>query len=291
MIVITLSKVPQSLRGDLTKWCQEIQTGVYIGNFSARIRDLLWQRIIKNIGSNGEATMVFNTNNELGYTFRTIRSDKEVVDFDGVPLIRHLNNNTSTVKHGFSNAAKYHHIRMKNRITLPNDIDIVVLDIETTGLDPAKDKIISIGAVKRSNSEWKTFYKLVSSNVKIPDNICDLTGISSEDIREKGHSLASVFNELKSFVGNSRVVGYNFSFDMSFLLNVFNDLNIPNFINSPRDLMSIVKRHNQFLDNYRLSTVLKYYNIVNEHPHNSLSDAKAEYLLAEKLNKNGSFKI
>lgn len=41
MIVITLSKVPMSLRGDLTKWCQEVQTGVYVGNFSARIRDLL----------------------------------------------------------------------------------------------------------------------------------------------------------------------------------------------------------------------------------------------------------
>ena len=41
MIVITLSKTPQSLRGDLTKWCQEVQTGVYVGNFSARIRDLI----------------------------------------------------------------------------------------------------------------------------------------------------------------------------------------------------------------------------------------------------------
>ena len=32
MIVITLSKVPASLRGDLTKWCQKVQTGVYVGN-------------------------------------------------------------------------------------------------------------------------------------------------------------------------------------------------------------------------------------------------------------------
>lgn len=39
MIVITLTKVPYSLRGDLTKWCQEIQTGVYVGNVNARIRD------------------------------------------------------------------------------------------------------------------------------------------------------------------------------------------------------------------------------------------------------------
>ena len=57
MIVITLTKVPQSLRGDLTKWYQEVQAGVYVGNVSARIRDLLWDRIIKNFGK-GEATLV-----------------------------------------------------------------------------------------------------------------------------------------------------------------------------------------------------------------------------------------
>lgn len=63
MIVITLSKTPMSLRGDLTKWCQEIQTGVYVGNVNAKIREQLWQRIEKNIGT-GEAlwftTLIMN---------------------------------------------------------------------------------------------------------------------------------------------------------------------------------------------------------------------------------------
>ncbi|MEK1331399.1 type I-E CRISPR-associated endoribonuclease Cas2, partial [Limosilactobacillus fermentum] len=80
MIVIALSKVPASLRGDLTKWCQEIQTGIYVGRFSARIRDLLWERIQKNIG-NGEATIVYTTNNELGYAFRSTGEDREVVNY------------------------------------------------------------------------------------------------------------------------------------------------------------------------------------------------------------------
>ena len=47
MIVITLSKVPVSLRGDLTKWCQKVQTGVYVGNFNSKIRNLLWDKIVK----------------------------------------------------------------------------------------------------------------------------------------------------------------------------------------------------------------------------------------------------
>ena len=32
--VITLTNVPNSLRGDLTRWMQEIATGVYVGNFN-----------------------------------------------------------------------------------------------------------------------------------------------------------------------------------------------------------------------------------------------------------------
>ena len=51
MIVITLTKTPPALRGDLTRWCQEIQTGVYVGDVSARVRDKLWERVQTNIGN------------------------------------------------------------------------------------------------------------------------------------------------------------------------------------------------------------------------------------------------
>lgn len=81
--------MPASLRGDLTKWCQEIQTGVYVGNVNARIREKLWERINDNIGQ-GEATLVYNYNNELGYTFRTTRKDRRVIDADGIPLMQSL---------------------------------------------------------------------------------------------------------------------------------------------------------------------------------------------------------
>lgn len=99
------------LRGDLTKWCQEIQPGVYVGNVSARVRERLWQRINENIGR-GEATLIYNTNNELGYTFRTTRRDKEVVDADGIPLMKSLFQNNEETRHGFSNAYRNHQARI-----------------------------------------------------------------------------------------------------------------------------------------------------------------------------------
>ena len=114
MIVITLTKVPASLRGDLTKWCQEIQTGVYVGNVSARIRDNLWDRICKNIG-NGQASMAFNAKNEFGYQFRTTRPDYQVKDYDGIPILVHLTESSGTFKQGFSTAAKMHRARTTSR--------------------------------------------------------------------------------------------------------------------------------------------------------------------------------
>ncbi len=156
MIVITLTKVPNSLRGDLTKWCQEIQTGVYVGSFSARIREMLWSRILKNIGT-GEATLVYSTNNELGYTFRTTRRDKRVVDFDGVPLMMQMIE-TPPIRHGFSKAAKYHKSKKFSKKTnISNNMikgaiknDFIAVDLETTGLNTSRNKIISIGAIKEN---------------------------------------------------------------------------------------------------------------------------------------------
>lgn len=45
MIVIILNNCPPALRGDLTKWLQEVNTGVYVGQVSARVRDELWARV------------------------------------------------------------------------------------------------------------------------------------------------------------------------------------------------------------------------------------------------------
>lgn len=284
MIVITLSKVPQSLRGDLTKWCQEVQTGVYIGNFNAKVRDLLWSRILKNIGS-GEATLIYNTNNEIGYGFKTTRKDKKVVDYDGIPLIMSLNA-TPIVKHGFSNASKLHRAGIAKRKTIiKSNVGIVSIDIETTGLNPINDEIISIGAVKQVNNEKLEFYQLVKCSNKIPKKIIELTNITNEMLETKGASIRVALQEFRNFIGNYDLVGYNIAFDYSFLLSNFNKIQETMITNKTIDILSIVKKKNKFLDNYRLQTVLKEYDIINEQPHNALCDAKATLELINLLTK------
>ncbi|MDN6836187.1 MAG: type I-E CRISPR-associated endoribonuclease Cas2e, partial [Lactococcus lactis] len=84
--VITLKKVPNSLRGDLTKWMQEIATGVYVGNFNTKVRSQLWERVIQSVGT-GEATMSYVYRNEIGYQFETLNTQRQVADYDGIPLV------------------------------------------------------------------------------------------------------------------------------------------------------------------------------------------------------------
>jgi CRISPR-associated endoribonuclease Cas2 subtype I-E len=62
-------RLSSRLRGDLSKWLQEINTGVYVGNVNSRVRDAIWNRVCENLKT-GRATMVFSTNNEQKMDFR-----------------------------------------------------------------------------------------------------------------------------------------------------------------------------------------------------------------------------
>lgn len=296
MIVITLTNVPKSLKGDLTKWYQEIQTNVYVGNVSARIRDQLWHRIMENIG-HGEATMVYNSNNELGYQFRTTRKDREVVNFDGLPLMRHLNVAIGSVNHGFSDAAKFHRAKLMTRTRASSRQSVakpamVALDLETTGLDLVKDDIISIGAVKRVPGQPEDLFdNLIKAERAIPENITTLTGLTAEMLATQGISLSAGLQELREFVGSLPIVGYNLRFDEMFLTSGFRTINQPELTNRMIDLLPMMKKTDKFLDNYRLQTVLAKFNIVNQEPHHALADAKATFALADKLIENRVLKI
>lgn len=290
MIVITLSKTPSALRGDLTRWCQEIQTGVYVGEVSARIRDKLWERVVANIG-NGEATLVYNTNTEQGYAFRTTRSSRQVIDLDGMLFIKHVFND-KTIAHGFSNAAKFHKAKVAERIKASSAFKtftkFVAVDLETTGLDPNNDQILSIGAVKDDGTE---FYRLINQKVDIPEQITELTGITAELLNKKGIQLIDALRQLKTFIGDLPLVGYNFRFDNAFLEKELHQCGMEGLKNRKKDLLPVIKRKDKFLDNYKLKTVLSKYGIENKNIHNALSDARATKELASKLIKKHALVI
>ncbi len=95
--------------------------------------------------------------------------------------------------------------------------ELVALDIETTGLDPKREAILEIGAVRfngrRVEEEWHT---LVNPGRAVPPFITQLTGITNQMVAH-APPISDVIAELTDFVGEAPIVGHNVSFDLSFL--------------------------------------------------------------------------
>lgn len=87
MLVIVLENGPPRLRGRLAVWLLEVRAGVYVGSVSRKIREMLWEVVQKGCGD-GNAVMIWTTNNEAGFDFETYGANRRIpVEFDGLKLI------------------------------------------------------------------------------------------------------------------------------------------------------------------------------------------------------------
>lgn len=90
MLVIVLENAPPRLRGRLAVWLLEIRAGVYVGNYSVKVRDHIWGQVETGIGE-GNAVMAWRANNEAGFDFVTLGRNRRVpVEIDGVKLVSFL---------------------------------------------------------------------------------------------------------------------------------------------------------------------------------------------------------
>lgn len=88
MILIILERVTPGLRGELTRWMIELKAGVFVGSFSALVRDRLWELVCERM-KKGAGMMVYRTNSEQGFAFRFWGvTDRLVEDFEGLNLTR-----------------------------------------------------------------------------------------------------------------------------------------------------------------------------------------------------------
>lgn len=90
MLVIVLENCPPRLRGRLAIWLLEIRAGVYVGNYSRRVRETIWQQVEAGI-EGGNAVMAWRTNNEAGFDFMTLGANRRMpVEMDGAKLVSFL---------------------------------------------------------------------------------------------------------------------------------------------------------------------------------------------------------
>ncbi len=90
MLVIVLENAPPRLRGRLALWLLEVRAGVYVGDVTRRVREMIWKNIEVGL-EEGNVVMAWNTNTESGFDFVTLGKNRRVpVEFDGLKLVSFL---------------------------------------------------------------------------------------------------------------------------------------------------------------------------------------------------------
>lgn len=161
-------------------------------------------------------------------------------------------------------------LKGKSLLSFPGDY--VVIDLETTGLDPRFDEIIEIAGIKYSdNQEIGRFQSLVNPGIDIDPFITELTGISNDMLAE-APSLSSILPNFLNFVGQSIVIGHNINFDVNFIYDNAQCLSLSVFSNDFVDTMRLSRRLYKDMENHKLSTLVSYLGVVESVEHRALSD-------------------
>ncbi len=151
--------------------------------------------------------------------------------------------------------------------------EMVVFDIETTGLSNRTCKIIEIGAVKIKNGKiLDKFDIFVDPEVPIPEEITALTSITNEDVKgaPKEREALEMFFE---FVGDKLLIAHNANFDIGFIRVAAERQEIP-FNNAYLDTLGLSRYVNPELKNHKLDTIVEYYKIGDFHHHRASDDAE-----------------
>ena len=93
MITVVTEAVPPRLRGRLAVWLLEVRAGVYVGDVTRRVREMIWEQV-EVLAEEGNVVMAWATNTESGFDFITYGTNRRMpIDLDGLRLVTFMPDN------------------------------------------------------------------------------------------------------------------------------------------------------------------------------------------------------
>ena len=151
--------------------------------------------------------------------------------------------------------------------------EMVVFDIETTGLSNRTCKIIEIGAVKiKGGKIIDKFNIFVDPECPIPEEITRLTSITEDDVKGAPKEREAL-QQFLDFAGDCLLIAHNANFDIGFIRVASERQEMP-FNNSYLDTVGLSRYVNPELKNHKLDTIVEYYKLGDFHHHRASDDAE-----------------
>jgi DNA polymerase III epsilon subunit family exonuclease len=162
-------------------------------------------------------------------------------------------------------------------------LDCVVVDIETTGLEPVSSEIIEIAALKVEKGEIAdVFSSLIRIEKPLSAEIVNLTGITDEMLAE-GSDKAEVLQKLLAFVRDLPLIAHNVDFDIPFL-NHHLDITLgTKLANRQICTLKLARKIVPGLPSYRLGKLADHFAIPAPIVHRAHGDVEITYNLWLKL--------
>ncbi len=158
----------------------------------------------------------------------------------------------------------------------------VVFDIETTGFNPQKNKIIEIGAVKVVGGEiTDRFSTFVNPSEPIPYRITQLTSITDKMVEDAPY-ITEVLPRFLDFCEGCSLVAHNAGFDTGFIRQKARDLAIDTDF-TYLDTVAMARAQLPELGKFKLDNVAKALKVSLEHHHRAVDDAECTAHIFLKL--------
>ena len=168
--------------------------------------------------------------------------------------------------------------------------EMIVFDLETTGLSNRTCRIIEIGAVKIKGGEViEEFDTFVDPECEISEEITNLTSITNDMVKGAPKEREAVEKFLE-FAGDRLLIAHNAGFDVGFIRVACERLELP-FRNTYLDTVGLSKYVNPELKKHKLNLIAEHYGLGDFHHHRASDDARmlAEifFVMLQRLKSEG----
>lgn len=160
---------------------------------------------------------------------------------------------------------------------LLEDLEFVVMDLETTGWSPERDAITEVGAVRvRAGRVMGELAALVNPGTAVPAEITELTGIT-DAMLAFAPPIGGVLPALRSLAGDRVIAAHNAPFDLGFLTAAFGKAGIGWPAQAVLDTLPLARAlvGADEVPDHKLTTLTRYFGLAHEPSHRALSDARA----------------